>query len=186
MPTSPRQSWMVLVVLVVLVGAAALAGCGAAEEPAADVPVPEACSLFTRQDAEAAAGLTVSGTLSSTLADVQGPSPLQCTYATGSLLEPGVLSVELRPARNAKRAARLHESSRDTLEHLTRGKVEEVSGVGESAFWAAGELRQLHVLYGTYQLIVTVQPGTHQLTAAKQIATTVIGRIRAQARAQTS
>jgi hypothetical protein len=170
--------------------AVALAGCGEGEEPAADAGPDDsnllACTLFTPQDAEAAAGLTVSGTLSSTLNDVQGPNPLQCTYATGSLLEPGILSLEVRPAKNPKRAARLHEAGRDTIERLARGQVEDVPGVGEKAYWAGGQLQQLHVVHGRYLLIITVQPGKNQLAAAKQIASTVITRMRQQARTQTS
>ncbi|HYG65081.1 MAG TPA: hypothetical protein VEL74_21035 [Thermoanaerobaculia bacterium] len=188
MPIS-RQSWMVLLIL--LAGVVALAGCGSGDEPEAaagpDDSALQACALFTQKDAEAAAGLTVSGTLSSTLNDVQGPNPLQCTFATGSLLEPGILSVEIRPARNAKRAARLHEAGRGTIERLVQGEVEDVSGVGEGAYWAGGQLKQLHVVHGRYQLIITVQPGKNQLAAAKQIASTVIARMRAQAPpAQTS
>lgn len=160
--------------------AVALAGCGGEEAEGPPAPPIDACTLFPRPDAEAAAGLAVNGTLSSTMADVKGPSPLQCTYTTGSLLQPGILSLEVRPARNKKRAARLHESGRDTMETLSHGKLEDVPDLGQAAYWAGGGLMQLHVLDGRNLLIVTVQPGKNQLAAAKQIAAKAIERLRAQ------
>jgi hypothetical protein len=169
-----------MVLWMALMAAVSLAGCGGEEAEGPPAPPIQACTLFTRQDAEAAAGIAVNGTLSSTMADVKGPSPLQCTYTTGSLLEPGILSLEVRPARSEKKAARVHASDRDTMETLSHGKLEEVPRLGDAAYWAGGGLMQLHVLAGRNLLIVTVQPGKNQLPAAKQIAAKAIDRLKAQ------
>jgi hypothetical protein len=118
--------------------------------------------------------------MSSTLADIQGRNPLQCTYTTGSTEAPGVLSLEVRPARDPQRAARLHKASKGSLQTLSRGQVEDVSGVGDAAFWVGGDLRQLHVLRGRNLLIITIQAGDDPRAAARQVAATVLGRLGSQ------
>jgi hypothetical protein len=163
---------------------AALAwGCGGPSEdakaaaPAAKI---DACQLFTYEDAEAVAGDTLAS-MSSTLDEAVGRSPLQCIYNSGSLDQPRILSLLIREHRSPEAAKRLQESSRSTLSSMSGGKVQDVPGLGDGALWVGGQIQQLHVLAGNRQLIITVQSpdGTDQLPRARDIANRVLSRQKA-------
>ncbi len=164
-----------------LVAGALLAGCGdAGEEGTADAAAPQidACTLFTPQDAEAAAGTSLSGYLSSTLEDTSGGrDPLHCTYSAGPSYAPLVLSLQIRPAKSEKRARRQLEANKESLDTLSRGQIQDVQGIGDAAFWAGGNLKQLHVLEGRNVLVITLQAGANPLEASKRVATQALARM---------
>jgi hypothetical protein len=157
-------------------------GCGSQTdskpgEPTAKV---DACQLFTYEDAQTVAGETLAS-MSSTLDEAVGRSPLQCIYNSGSLDQPRILSLLIREHRNPDAAKRLQESSRSSLSSMSGGKVQDVPGLGEGAVWVGGRIQQLHVLSGSRQFIITVQSpdGTDQLALARDIANRVLAKQKA-------
>jgi hypothetical protein len=163
----------------------AAAGCGASDSNEPPPPKVDACQLFTFEDAQAIAGETLAN-LSSTIDEAKGRNPLECIYNGGTLDQPRILSLLIRQHRNSAAAKRVQESSRDTLSSMSGGKVQDVAGLGEGAFWVGGRLQQLHVLASSQQLIITSQSsdGSDQLPIAKQIATRSLERLKAAAEAQ--
>ena len=157
-----------------------IAGCnrspdsGAAAGP--DLKI-DACQLFTDKDAQTIAGDTLAG-MSSTLDEAQGRNPLECIYNAGTLDQPRILSLLIRPHRGA--AKDFLESSRSSLSSMSGGKLQDVTGLGDGALWVGGRLQQLHVATGNLQLIITVHSpdGTDQLPKARQIATIALERLK--------
>jgi hypothetical protein len=151
---------------------ALLAACGSEAGKTSDLTVPEqfdACAVLTFEDAHAFAGVPVAG-VSSMLDDAVGRSRLECTYNAGTIENPRLLSLLVRPATSARAAARRVESSRSFLRTRAQGDVKEVSGIGDKALWAGGSAQQLHVSKGAVQLIVTMQAGKDPLGAARKVA----------------
>lgn len=163
---------------------AALAlSCGRSSDSsagAASAPKVDACELFTDQDAQAIAG-EMFAALSSTLDEAKGRNPLECIYNIGSLDQPRILSLLVRPHRGASGAKDFLESSRSTLSSMSGGKVQDLSGLGDGALWVGGRIQQLHVATANLELVITVQSpdGTDQLPRARQIATRVLERLKA-------
>ena len=159
---------------------ASLAGCrgGADSKPSAPLNV-DACQLFTDQDAQAIAGETLAA-MSSTIDEAKGRNPLECIYNSGSLDQPRILSLLIRPHRSASAAKDFLASSRSALSSMSAGKVQDVRGLGDAALWVGGRIQQLHVATGNLQLIITVQSpdGTDQLDRARQIASRVLERLK--------
>ena len=162
--------------------AALAAGCGGGPE---DQPVPEgppldACALFTFDDARAVAGETIAP-MASTFDEAKGRNPGECNYSSGTVEQPRVLSLQIRPQRSVARAKRLQESTRSSLNTMARGKLQDVPGLGDGAFWVGGQLQQLHLRKGHRLFVITVQSpdGTDQLPRARQIAVKVMGRLKA-------
>ena len=159
---------------------AALAGCrgGVDSKPSAPLNV-DACQLFTDKDAQAIAGETIAA-MSSTLDEAKGRNPLECIYNSGSLDQPRILSLLIRPHRSASAAKDFLASSRSALSSMSAGKVQDVRGLGDAALWVGGRIQQLHVATGNLQLIITVQSpdGTDQLDRARQIASRVLERLK--------
>ena len=54
-------------------------------------------------------------------------------------------------------------------------------GVGDAALWAGGTVEQLHARKGAVNLVITIQAGTDQLAAAKQVAQLAFTRMQQQA-----
>ncbi len=160
---------------------AILAGCrgGTDSRPGAPLNV-DACQLFTDQDAQAIAGETLAA-MSSTIDEAKGRNPLECIYNSGSLDQPRILSLLIRPQRSASAARDFLESSRSALSSMSAGKVQDVRGLGDAALWVGGRIQQLHIVTGSLQLIITVQSpdGTDQLDGARQIATRALERLKA-------
>jgi hypothetical protein len=164
--------------------AALAAGCGGTADSRPDPALKlDACALFTEQDAQAVAGDTLAA-LSSTMDEAKGRNPLECIYNAGTLDQPRILSLLLRPHRSASAAKDFLASSRSTLSSMSGGKVEDVAGLGDGALWVGGRIQQLQVVAGSEQLIITVQSadGTDQLSRARQIATRVLARLQAAAK----
>jgi hypothetical protein len=159
---------------------ASLAGCRGGFDSKASEPLNvDACQLFTEQDAQAIAGETLAA-MSSTLDEAKGRNPLECIYNSGSLEQPRILSLLIRPHRSASGARDFLESSRSALSSMSAGKVQDVRGLGDAALWVGGRIQQLHVAAGSLQLIITVQSpdGTDQLDRARQVATRVLERLK--------
>ncbi|MFL6262998.1 MAG: hypothetical protein ACJ76Y_25135 [Thermoanaerobaculia bacterium] len=159
---------------------ASLAGCrGGADSKPGEPLNADACQLFTEQDAQAIAGETLAA-MSSTLDEAKGRNPLECIYNSGSLEQPRILSLLIRPHRSASAARDFLESSRSALSSMSAGKVQDVPGLGDAALWVGGRIQQLHVAKGGLQLIITVQSpdGSDQLDRARQIATRVLERLK--------
>jgi hypothetical protein len=157
---------------------ASLVGCGrSSDSDAGPPPNVDACALFTDKDAQEIAGDTLAG-MTSTLDEARGRNPLECIYNSGTLDQPRILSLLIRPHRGG--AKDFLESSRSSLSSMSGGKVTDVAGLGDGALWVGNRLQQLHVASGSLQLIITVQSpdGTDQLPRARQIATRVLERLK--------
>lgn len=167
--------------LSLLVLAALAAGCGGGPD---DQPVPagpplDACALFTFDDARAVAGETIAP-MASTFDEAKGRNPGECIYNSGTLDQPRILSLLIRPQTTVGRAKRLHESTRSSLSTMSRGKLQDVPGLGDGAFWVGGQLQQLHMRKGHRLFVITVQSpdGTDQLPRARQIAVKALERLK--------
>lgn len=159
---------------------ASLAGCRGGVDFNPSVPLNvDACQLFTEEDAQAIAGETLAA-MSSTMDEAKGRNPLECIYNSGSLDQPRILSLLIRPHRSASAARDFLESSRSALSSMSAGKLQDVRGLGDAALWVGGRIQQLHVATGSLQLIITVQSpdGADQLDRARQIATRVLERLK--------
>lgn len=151
---------------------------GAAFDPAA----LNACELFTVADALQLNGGRPVAPRSSTFDDAaRSGSPLACSFNTAVATpdQPQVLGLEIKPARDARAAARNLESSRAMLKRLAGGEVQEVPGLGEKAVFAGGDLHQLHVLKGNLVLVITAQTDNppKSLYLAKLVAQRVLQRL---------
>jgi|HubBroStandDraft_3_1064219.scaffolds.fasta_scaffold21930_3 hypothetical protein len=169
---------------VVLGAALLLAACGqtagngsgkgqGAAAPAAPI---DACALMPPEDVRKLTG-DVSGSLSSTLDDAVGRDPSQCVYTLGSDLPPKVISLQVRQAESAERAAKLHRAAESGLASLAGG-TQPVPGLGDGAFWVGGKLDQLHVLAGNRQLIFTVQIDKDPERAVRELAAKALERLK--------
>jgi hypothetical protein len=161
---------------------ASFTGCGRSSDSGADAGPAlkvDACQLFTDKDAQAIAGDTLAG-MSSTLDEAQGRNPLECIYNAGTLDQPRILSLLIRPHRGTSGGKDFLESSRSSLSSMSGGKVQDVAGLGDGALWVGGRLQQLHVATGSLQLIITVQSpdGTDQLPKARLVATLALERLK--------
>ncbi len=140
----------------------------------------DACELFPIDLASEIAGENVSW-MSSTLEDAVGRDPLNCSYNAGSSENPRILSLIARPGPSPERAQRMHKSTRAAFETMARGDVREIPNLGESAFWAGGDIQQLRVLSGSHEFAVTVNlgSGTDGSAAAQKIAKNALDQLRA-------
>ncbi len=144
----------------------------------------DACELFPADEASAIAGEQVSW-MSSTLEDAVGRDPLNCSYNAGTTENPRILSLIVRPAPSPERAARMHKAARSSFETMVRGEIRDLPNLGESAFWAGGNIQQLRVLSGAHELAVTVNLGADQdgAAAAQKIAAQALERLLALTKA---
>src|SRR5262245_43525401 len=166
------MSWLLLCV--------ALAGCGGSSQPSAPAARLDACTLFTYEDAEAAAGESL-GTMASTLDEAVGRDPSECLYNSGTETQPRILSLLIRYHRSPEAAKRILNSGRSTFNSLSGGQTREIPDLGDGALWVGGRIQQLHVAAGSRELVITVQSpdGTDQLPKARQIAVKVLERLKA-------
>jgi len=160
------------------------AGCsgGPDDQPVPAGPPLDACALFTFDDARAVAGESIAP-MASTFDEAKGRDPGQCIYNSGTIDQPRILSLVIRPFRSVARAKQFQESSRSTLSTISRGKVQDVPSLGDGAYWVGGQLQQLHLRQAHREFVITVQSpdGTDQLARARQIAEKVLGRLKAKA-----
>jgi hypothetical protein len=160
-----------------------LAACGgsgkAPSGPTYKTDALEACVLFPPNEAEAFAGEGVAF-MSSTLDDATSRrDPLICSYNAGTLEEPRLVGLEVRASATPAAAQSRFEGSKSFLRNLAAGEAQDVSGLGQGAYWVGGSLHQLHVLEGNLVLVVTVQTANaaKSLYLCKQVAQRVLNRL---------
>lgn len=149
-----------------------LTACGGGSESGSDLTVPEgfdACTILPQERAQAIAGKPVAG-ITSTLEDAQGRGPLYCPYNAGTIEQPQMVGLEIRPFASPRVAASRMEQARPHLKRLSGGKtISEVQGLGDAAYWVPG-LQQLHTRKGSVQIVATVQSGEQPLADARRLA----------------
>jgi hypothetical protein len=153
-----------------LLAALALTACGESGS-ASDLKVPEgfdACTILTPERAYKIAGQAVAG-ITSTLEDAQGRGPLYCPYNAGTIEQPQLVGLEIRPAASPRVAAGRMDSARPYLERLSKKVIQEVQGLGDEAYWVPG-LQQLHTRKGSVVIVATVQSGENPLDDARRLA----------------
>ena len=135
----------------------------------------EACSLLTKSDAESFLGEPV-GAPATTHTEAMGNIVTQCRYSAPSgSKRVGLL---LRQASSIDEAAKIFRQARDTSKELSGADPQVIDGLGDSAYWIGGNLKQLNVLKGDAWLIITASPGdgTDQLEASKTISRRILAR----------
>lgn len=155
--------------------AVGMTACGGSETPAPTAAPVDACQLFKLTEAEELAGEDVNFR-SSVLGEAKGRDPALCAYNSGG--GDKVLSLQARRHGSAGQARSLLDSTRGIL----RGsKPQEVSGLGDAAFWVGGVIQELHAVKGTDRLIVTLQlqDGKDHLEEARGVATRAFERLAA-------
>ena len=159
----------------VLLGVVALAACGqgdrddagskTAAAPAASA-APDACSLVTKADAEAAIGATVTGPEKSS--GMGTMDQCQYLYSGERLADQGAVTVQVYPVDIASQQKAFAEAGE---------AMEPVSGIGQAAFWVPGH-SALHVGKGnvTASFSVTRQ-GIDMKAASRALAEKGVARL---------
>lgn len=148
-----------------------LTACGSRATGGSDLTLPkdfDSCSVLTYERAKDIAKKPVAA-ISSTLDDAQGRSLLMCPYNAGTIEQPQMVSLELRPAVSPRSASSRMESARPYLERMAKTKVQPIEGLGEEAYWVVG-LQQMHVRKGAVQVVATVQAGDAPMEDARKLA----------------
>jgi hypothetical protein len=136
----------------------------------------DACALLTKEDAESFLGEGV-GAPATTHTEAMGNTVTQCRYSASSgNKRVGLL---LRQAATADEAAKIFRQARDSAKELSGVEPQMIEGLGESAYWTGGSLKQLNVLQGDAWLIVTTSPGngTDPLEASKGVSRKILARM---------
>lgn len=136
----------------------------------------DACALLGKEDAESFLGEPV-GAPATTHTEAMGNTVTQCRYSASSgNKRVGLL---LRQAGTAEDAAKIFKQARDASKELSGADPQTIDGLGESAYWTGGNLRQLNVLKGDAWLIVTASPGngTDPLEASKNVSRKILARM---------
>ncbi len=156
----------------------ALTACGGSGESGPSLTVPagfDTCTILTQERAEAIAGTPVAG-ITSTLEDAQGRGPLYCPYNAGTIEQPQLVGLEIRPALSPSRAASQMEAAKPYLERLAKKTISDVPNFGDAAYWVPG-LQQLHTRRGSLVIVATVQAGANPLDDAKRLTTDTIAAL---------
>ncbi|HYU33273.1 MAG TPA: hypothetical protein VEW48_14020 [Thermoanaerobaculia bacterium] len=159
--------------------AAFLTACGGAgSESGSTLTVPDGfdtCSILTQERAQAIAGTPVAG-ITSTLEDAQGRGPLYCPYNAGTIEQPRLVGLEIRPAGTPSLAASRMEAAKPYLERLSKKTISDIPNFGDAAYWVPG-LQQLHTRRGSLVIVATVQAGENPLDDAKRITSDTIAAL---------
>lgn len=161
-----------------------LASCGAAPDksetrrpavvmaPEGPVTTISACSLLTQDEAEEILGEPVEKPTDSAL----GGKVSNCSWMTPSFDRVGIL---VRRSATAEEAKTVCEQARRQSKSLSGVDPEDVAGLGESAYWAGGNINQLNVFRGNYWLIITASKGEvgENLPLAKAVAEKALARL---------
>ncbi len=169
--------------LVLLVAVLGLAGCGSdSEKPVtrrpsvvttADAPVKpvSACSLLTQEEVAAILNESVEKPTDSATGPVSN-----CNWMTPSLHMVGIL---VRRAASREEAETVRERAHQQSKTLSGVEPKDVAGLGDSAYWAGGNINQLNVFKGNYWLIITASKGKtiENLGLAKAVAEKALARL---------
>jgi hypothetical protein len=182
---------MKFIFLGLLISIVGLAGCGgpkvAETKNASDKEHPvnsgapskgkfEACALLTKEDVESFLGEKV-GTPATTHTEAMGNTVTQCRYsALSGNKRVGLL---LRQAATADESAKIFRQARDASKELSGAEPQVIDGLGESAYWTGGNLKQLNVLQGAAWLIITASSGNGNdpLEASKSVSRKILPRM---------
>jgi hypothetical protein len=136
----------------------------------------DACNLLTKADVESFLAEPV-GTPATTHTEAMGNMVTQCRYSapTGNK-RVGLL---LRQASTVDEAAKIFKQARDTSKELSGADPQVIDGLGDSAYWTGGNLKQLNVLKGDAWLIITASAGngTDPLEANKSVSRKILARM---------
>jgi hypothetical protein len=85
----------------------------------------------------------------------------------------------LRQAPTTDEAAKIFRQARDTAKELSGTEPQVIDGLGESAYWTGGNLKQLNVLKGDAWLIITATSGNgaDPLEASKNVSLKILARM---------
>lgn len=136
----------------------------------------DACALLTKEDAESFLGEPV-GAPATTHTEAMGNTVNQCRYsASAGNKRVGLL---LRQAGTAEDAAKIFKQARDASKELSGAEPQTIDGLGETAYWTGGNLKQLNVLQGDAWLIITASPGNgaDPLEASKNVSRKILARM---------
>jgi hypothetical protein len=136
----------------------------------------DACALLTKADAESFLGETV-GTPATTHTEAMGNTVTQCRYSAPSgNKRVGLL---LRQAATADEAAKIFKQARDASKELSGAEPQLIDDLGESAYWTAGNLKQLNVLKGDAWMIITASAGNgaDPLAASESVSRKILARM---------
>jgi len=182
---------MKIIFLGLLISIVGLASCGgpktAETKDASDKGQPgnsgtrakgkfDACALLTKEDVELFLAEPV-GTPATTHTEAMGNTVTQCRYSAPSgNKRVGLL---LRQAATADEAAKVFKQARDTAKELSGAEPQVIDGLGESAYWTGGNLKQLNVLKNDAWLIITASAGkgTDPLEASKNVSRKILARM---------
>lgn len=142
-----------------------------------DFQIVDACEIFTLEEAQTILGGTTTKGESGETADSNDDLTVSsCTYTNDPGTVDGIKIASVM-ARSPKSEAGV-ESNRSQFDPLPEG-TEEVTGVGEMAFWNP-ELGQLNVLKSDVWLIISSggnTPSLYTLADAQAVANVVVGDI---------
>jgi hypothetical protein len=136
----------------------------------------DACGLLTKEDVELFLAEPV-GTPATTHTEAMGNTATQCRYS--ALSENKRVGLLLRQAATADEAAKIFKQARDGSKELSGAEPQVIDGLGESAYWTGGNLKQLNVLKNDAWLIVTasVGNGTDPLEESKNVSRKILARM---------
>jgi hypothetical protein len=183
-----RMKFIFLGLLIAIIG---FAGCGgpkvAETKNASDKEHPvnsgarskgkfDACALLTKVDVESFLGEPV-GTPATTHTEAMGSTVTQCRYSVPSGNKR--VGLILRHAATADEAAKIFRQARDASKELSGADPQVIDGLGESAYWTGGNLKQLNVLKGAAWLIITTNSGSGSdpLEASKSVSRKILARM---------
>jgi len=138
------------------------------EEP----KVVSACSLLTAEEAAAILGEPVEKPSES----ATGSTVSNCNWMTGSSTSVGIL---LRRASSKAEAERVYQQAHQQSKSVSGVDPEDISGLGDKAYWAGGHINQLNVFKGNYWLIIMANKGNgaDSLAAAKAVAGKALAKL---------
>lgn len=136
----------------------------------------DACSLLTKADVESFLAEPV-GTPATTHTEAMGNTVTQCRYS--ALAGNKRVGLLLRQAATADEAGKVFKQARDTAKELSGAEPQSIDGLGESAYWTGGNLKQLNVLKNDAWLIITASAGngTDPLEASKNVSRKILARM---------
>lgn len=165
---------MPAVVLVLLLAAFALGGCGGAGKPSAI----DSCALITAADAQAVLG----GPVKAPEKPVEGEGVAvvtSCAYRSEASGLNHVTLIARRLDTSSSARSDFDQLKRD-MEPQLNVTPSDVAGLGDGAFWAGGSVNQLAVLKGNAELLIMVNgsQGATPEAAARSLAEKALGRLR--------